>query len=114
MTSLVSPPLYQAVLCVQQRNSSGRSHLKQLRMYKQQRKTSMSTWIRLRSSSTYYYLCCFLIVSLVVDVDLQLMTFSEFGKDVPKMFKLSPDGFIQMAIQLAYYKYAVQPNFCSL
>ena len=47
-----------------------------------------------------------LYYSLVEDVDLQLMTFSDFGKDVPKMFKLSPDGFIQMAIQLAYYKYA--------
>ena len=43
-------------------------------------------------------------VSLMEDVDLQVMTFEDFGKDVPKRFKLSPDGFFQNAIQLAYYK----------
>ena len=42
--------------------------------------------------------------SLVQDVDVQVMTFEDFGKDVPKQFKVSPDGFIQNAIQLAYFK----------
>ena len=42
--------------------------------------------------------------SLVADVDLQTFIFTDFGKNVPKQLKLSPDGFIQNAIQLAYYK----------
>ena len=42
--------------------------------------------------------------SLVADTDLEMFTFTEFGKNFPKSIKLSPDGFIQNAIQLAYYK----------
>ena len=38
-------------------------------------------------------------------MDLQLVTFKDFGKNFVKTLKLSPDGFIQNAIQLAYYKY---------
>jgi carnitine O-acetyltransferase len=41
---------------------------------------------------------------LVEDTDLACLTFSDFGKDFCKAVKLSPDGFIQMAIQLAFYK----------
>ena len=43
-------------------------------------------------------------VRLIEDVDLQVMTFDDFGKNVPKTYKLSPDGFVQNAIQLAFYK----------
>ena len=45
-----------------------------------------------------------ILSSLVEDVDLQVMTFGDFGKDALKEFNVSPDGFIQNAIQLAYYK----------
>ncbi len=41
---------------------------------------------------------------LADDVDLRVVVFNDFGKNVPKKFKLSPDGFIQTAIQLAYWK----------
>jgi len=37
-------------------------------------------------------------------VDLNVITFQEFGKNFPKSLKLSPDGFIQNAILLTYYK----------
>ena len=106
MTSLVSRRLYQAVHCVQQRNSSGTSQHRLLRIYEQQRRTSMSMYSnRLEVSS---YNCFYLKFSLVEDVDLQVMTFGDYGKDTLKEFNLSPDGFIQNAIQLAYYKY----NYC--
>ncbi len=45
-----------------------------------------------------------ILSSLVEDVNLQVMTFGDFGKSVLKEFNVSPDGFIQNAIQLAYYK----------
>ncbi|OLY82493.1 Choline O-acetyltransferase, partial [Smittium mucronatum] len=38
------------------------------------------------------------------DVDLKILDFSEFGSDLIKQNKTSPDSFVQMAIQLAYHK----------
>ena len=38
------------------------------------------------------------------DVDLHILQHRDFGKGDIKKCKISPDAFIQMAIQLAYYK----------
>ncbi|XP_033124898.1 carnitine O-acetyltransferase-like [Anneissia japonica] len=44
------------------------------------------------------------IDSMVEDLDLHIFKFKLFGKDFVKANKLSPDGFIQIALQLAYFK----------
>lgn len=38
------------------------------------------------------------------DLDVFGFTFPNFGKNQLKQLKVSPDSFIQIAIQLAYYK----------
>ena len=40
----------------------------------------------------------------MADCDHQILIFEDFGSEVVKEVKLSPDSFIQIAIQLAYYK----------
>lgn len=41
---------------------------------------------------------------MIQDLDITVLIFHHFGKDFPKSQKLSPDAFIQIALQLAYYR----------
>ena len=47
---------------------------------------------------------------LITDVDLQILKFDVYGKGFMKKCKVSPDAYIQMALQLAYYRNA--GKFC--
>ena len=40
----------------------------------------------------------------IADVDLYILQHKEFGKGLIKQCKASPDAFIQMALQMAYFK----------
>lgn len=42
--------------------------------------------------------------TLTNDLELNLYSFEKYGKDFVKSCNLSPDSFIQMAIQLAFYR----------
>lgn len=41
---------------------------------------------------------------MVHDLDIKVFVFDVFGKNFPKTEKLSPDAFIQVALQLAYFR----------
>jgi len=41
--------------------------------------------------------------ALAADIDLQVSEFSSYGKGFMKKCRVSPDGFVQMALQLAYF-----------
>jgi hypothetical protein len=41
---------------------------------------------------------------MIADVDLRLLQFNDFGKNVAKAARISPDSFIQLALQLTYHK----------
>jgi len=44
-------------------------------------------------------------ISAVSDCVLQVFIFKDYGKGFVKSYKLSPDSFIQIALQLTFYKY---------
>lgn len=46
--------------------------------------------------------------SLVEDLDLKLIMFKEYGKGFMKKSRISPDAFIQMALQLAYFEVIIE------
>ena len=45
-----------------------------------------------------------LAVQQISDFDMYILRHNEFGKGAIKKCKVSPDAFIQMALQMAYYK----------
>ena len=47
---------------------------------------------------------------MIKDVDLRLMMFTKYGKGSIKKCKVSPDAYIQLAFQVAYYRDAGE--FC--
>lgn len=45
------------------------------------------------------------------DLDLRILAHRAFGKGFVKTCRVGPDAFIQMALQLAYYRVNVQKWF---
>ena len=41
---------------------------------------------------------------LIADLELKTYSFTEFGKNTLKSLKISPDAFIQVTLQHAYYR----------
>ncbi len=41
---------------------------------------------------------------MINTLDLYVLRFNEFGKEFPKQHNCSPDAFIQLAVQLTFYK----------
>lgn len=41
---------------------------------------------------------------LVEDLEMNAFTFTNYGKEFIKSQKLSPDSFLQMAMQFAFYR----------
>lgn len=50
---------------------------------------------------------------LINDLDVNVFNFTKFGKELPKSHNLSPHSFIQVALQLAYYRSANFPALSS-
>jgi len=44
------------------------------------------------------------ITELMEDLQMRVLDFRHFGKNTIKMFKVSPDSFVQMALQFAFYR----------
>lgn len=45
------------------------------------------------------------VYKFIDNLDLFIMSFDAFGKNFPKSQKISPDAFVQLAMQLAFYRF---------
>ena len=45
-----------------------------------------------------------LIDKSIQNLDMYILKYNKFGRDFPKNIKISPDSFIQLSMQLAYYR----------
>lgn len=54
--------------------------------------------------------------ALADDVDFHVFSFRDFGKGKVKKCRVSPDAFIQMALQLAYYRVSLslKHTYCTV
>lgn len=52
--------------------------------------------------------------ALADDVDIHVFAYQEFGKGRIKKCRVSPDAFIQMVLQLAYYRVSLPLKRCGL
>ena len=51
---------------------------------------------------------------MIDDIQINVCAFEEFGKGLIKEMRVSPDGFIQQALQLAYFKQMKQVSALNL
>ena len=58
-----------------------------------------------------YFSLCHYIYRMISTLDLYVMRFNEYGKNFPKSQNMSPDAYIQLALQLTYYKYVCHTVF---
>lgn len=45
-----------------------------------------------------------LIDNSIQNLDMYILKYTKFGRDFPKNIHISPDSFIQLSMQLAYYR----------
>lgn len=50
----------------------------------------------------------------IAELHMYIYKFTKFGREFPKKIKMSPDSFIQLSLQLAYYKYLKKKSFTFL
>jgi choline O-acetyltransferase len=46
-----------------------------------------------------------LIDKSIGNLDMYILKYNKFGRDFPKDIKISPDTFIQLSMQLTYYRF---------
>jgi hypothetical protein len=44
------------------------------------------------------------LLALALDLDLRVVSYGKYGKDFVKKCSVSPDAYVQLAMQLAYYQ----------
>ena len=44
---------------------------------------------------------------MIENLDLYVLRFMDYGKEFPKSQNMSPDAYIQLALQLTYYKWVI-------
>lgn len=68
------------------------------------------------ASDIFFVTSLFFYARLARDVDVVDLRFDDYGKEFIKSFRMSPDSYIQMALQVAYYRWVLAsllPRFSS-